>query len=70
MTKQSKEILTITICSIFAAFGWFGVYVSLVNRLSTFLIWLLGSIVWTLNVAFRVKRFFEPKERGKKKRVS
>jgi len=67
MTKRSKEILTISICSVFAVFGWIGVYVCFINRLSTFLIWLLGSIVWTLNVAFRIKGLFEPKERGKKK---
>jgi hypothetical protein len=67
MTKRSKEILTIVICSVFAVFGWFGVYVSFINKLSTFLIWLLGSIVWTLNVVFRMKWLFEPKEKGDKK---
>lgn len=67
MTKRSKEILTIFIFSIFAAFGWFSVYICFINKLSTFITWLLGSIVWTLNVAFKVKGLFESKERGKKK---
>lgn len=65
MTKRSKEILTIVICSVFAVFGWFSVYVCFINRLSTFLIWFLGSIVWTLNVVIRIKRLFESKERFK-----
>jgi hypothetical protein len=63
MTKRSKEVLTIFICSIFAAFGWFGVYVCFINKLSTFLIWLLDAIVWTLNITFRIKGLFEPKEK-------
>lgn len=66
MTKRSKEILTIIICSVFAAFGWFGVYVCFINRLSTFLIWLLGSLVWTLNLTLKIKGLFESKKKGDK----